>query len=366
LKEATGSFLALMATIQSFPIVPKGSLKTGERPPMFPPGTGPFSVGEWKTGQKLVLKKFKDYWQKGIPRVDEITIRAVSDDAVRFTALRTGELDLIEKLPHQHVERIQKGAVKEATLVFASATGFRALIFNTQKPPMDKIKVRQAVAWAIDKEEIMRGAHWGIATVTNQKMVPGSPWYFDVPDRKRDLEKARRLLREAGISGRLKLKIVATTANKEEVPILQKQLDSIGIDLEPEIVDFTTYIDRQHRGEFDLCTIGGLVASDPHANYYAYLHSEPDTQKRVRNLPGYANPTVDKLLEDGRTTTNRKERLRIYREFAEIVQEEVPVIALGFSPFAFAMKPYVKGLEMNPQGRFFSGDMGLPLLWLEK
>jgi ABC-type transport system substrate-binding protein len=353
-----------MTSIQPFPILSKGSLQTGERPNAFPPGTGPFTLQEWRSGQKLNLKKFKDYWQKGLPRVDEIAIQLITDDSVRFTALRTGEVDLIDWLPYQYAQRIQKHEIKDINLVFAAATGYRGLVFNVKRPPLDKLKVRQAIAYAIDKNEIIKGARWGIGTATNQRTMPGSFWYVDLPDRERDLDKARRLLREAGISGRLKLKIFSTIANKEEVPFLQAQLGSIGIDVEPEILDYTTHNARQRTGEFELATTGGNVALDPHANYYPWFHSEKGT--RIRNISGYSNATVDGLLDKGRVTVNVKERRKIYREFLEIVYEEVPEIPMAFVPNIYGTRPQVRGFELEPNGRFFSGDRGLPLAWLKR
>jgi peptide/nickel transport system substrate-binding protein len=364
LEESTASLLALLTSIQPFPIVSKGSITAGERPTAYPPGTGPFTLVEWRSGQRLVLKRFKDYWQKGIPRVDEMVIQLITDDTVRFTALRTGEVDMIDWLPYQYPERIRKQEIKDINLIPAAATGYRGLVFNVKAPPLDKLKVRQAIAYAIDKEQILKGARWGVGTVTNQRALPGSFWYFEFPDRERDQEKARRLLREAGISGRLKLKIFSTMANKDEVPFIQAQLGAVGIDLEPEILDYTTHNARQRTGEFELATTGGNVALDPHGNYYPWFHSEKGT--RVRNISGYSNPHVDGLLDKGRVTVSPKERRKIYQEFLEIMHEEVPEISLGFVPNIYGARRHVRGFELEPQGRFFSGDKGLPVVWLER
>ena len=140
LKEQTASFLSLAATIQSFPLVPKASLKPGELPSSFPPGTGPFMLAEWKPGQSLVLQRYKDYWQKGMPKVEQVMMRVISDDSVRLTALRTGEVDVIDSMSHQYVDRIRKREIKDVNLVYANGTGFRGLIFNVRKPPLDSAK----------------------------------------------------------------------------------------------------------------------------------------------------------------------------------------------------------------------------------
>ena len=194
LKRPSAALLSTLGTLQSFPVVPKGSVKPGEKPSRFPPGTGPYIMQDWKPGQEMRFQKFASYWEKGIPHIDTLLLRPITDNDVRFTSVRTGDLDLAERVPMQYVERMRKGEMGDLRVTFAEYGGQRSLIFNVQKPPFDNVKLRQAISYAIDKEEILRGAYWGIGKMVNQKMAPGSPWYFPVPERQRNIEKAKALL----------------------------------------------------------------------------------------------------------------------------------------------------------------------------
>jgi peptide/nickel transport system substrate-binding protein len=327
-------------------------------------------VQEWKPGQSQTFKRFPLYWQKGIPRLDEVILRAIPDDNVRLTALRSGDVDVIERVPFPMVSEIRGGRLGDLKLVFAKAGGYRRLTFNVQKPPFDEMKVRQAVAYAIDKEEINRGEFWGLGEVTAQKVTRGSEWYVDFEDRKRDVGKAKTLLREAGFPQGLKIRVQLRRGAEGELQLFQKQLKEAGIDLSFEVLDAATYTSRQFQGEFELIAQGGLTDSDPDIAYYPdYRCEKPEAQsklKRVTNIAGYCNPAVDRLLDEGRKTTDKKQRDGLYREFLRIVHEEVPQIPYIVYPYVFAHAAYVKGFEVDVTGLYFFGQGGIPMAWVEK
>ena len=263
LSEPSTAFLAVLTGVPSLLIVPKDSLRSAEKPQAYPPGTGPYQFVEWLPGKQLVFRKYVGYWQKGVPRVDGIVMRPLTDDEVRMTSLRSGELDFIERVPPQHVVRIQKGEFKDIRLLFAEAGGLNGFIFNVKRAPFDNVKVRQAVAHAIDKEEILNGAYWGIGKVVNQIGIPGYPWYFEVPDRKRDLGKARQLLQEAGYPNGFSAKAYVYFGNTDFLHIAQSQLREVGIQLDTEVLDLPTHMAKQKKGDFWLAVTGGNVGLDP-------------------------------------------------------------------------------------------------------
>ena len=195
IKEPFAPFLATLASLQSFPIVPSGSLQIGDQPKLFPPGTGPYRFEEWQRGNRILLKQSPHYWKKGIPHIDTIVVRPVPDDEVRFAALRSGDVDLAERIPNQHVDAIRKGKYGDLQIALAEGASMKGVIFNVPAPPFNDVRLRQAFAYAINKEEIIEAAYWGLATAVSQKEKPSSPWYFPVPERKRDLEKARALMK---------------------------------------------------------------------------------------------------------------------------------------------------------------------------
>jgi ABC-type transport system substrate-binding protein len=367
LKEPMASFLSLLTTLQTLPVLPKESLKTGERPQAFPPGTGPYRFVQWKPGQGVLVSRFQDYWQKGIPRMDRIEFKHVPDDEARFAALRAGDLDLIERLPLQYVPKVQKGEMPGIRIEVAEGTGLKGLVFNTQKPPFDNVKMRQMVAYALDPREVLRGAYWGVGTVTSQKMFPGSPWYFPIPERKRDLATARRLLKEAGYGSGFRFKLSGTRNVAEELYVIQSQLREAGIEAEIRLKDQIENLKSYTTGDFELASTAADISIDPDRNYFDSFHTELQEGKgRLRNYSGYSNPLADKLLQEGRRTLDPQKRYKIYREFVELIHQELPVLYLLISPNLYVYRVQLKAFEMKGEGRYFSGDTGIPLAWLER
>jgi ABC-type transport system substrate-binding protein len=132
LKEPRAIFLNLLANVEaSFPVLPKGSVAPAQRDlPTPPPGTGPFEFKEYKTAREMVFVRNKNYWQKGVPYLDELVIKPVEDEQVRFAALRAGDLNMIERTPYAFIKKIRNGEFPEIKLTEAKDAGFRRLIFN--------------------------------------------------------------------------------------------------------------------------------------------------------------------------------------------------------------------------------------------
>lgn len=366
LKEPYAPLLAAMASIQTFTVVPKGALEVGEKPSVMPPGTGPFQFVEWKPAEQVTVKKFRNYWQKGIPYLDEVNFRVVVDETARLTALRSGQVDIAERLPYAQVERVKKGLIREVNLVFAWGAGFSAIRFNTQRPPFNDARIRQAVAFAADKDEMIRATMWGIAVPTNQKIVRGSRWFYeDVPDRKRDISRAKALLAEAGYPHGLKVPILTRQGAEGETAVLQKQLKEAGIELQIEVVDFATHTARQKIGDYYITMGGGTgSAPDPDLVYYDF-HSE-EGPERGNNNSGFQNKRLDQLLEEGRRVGDFEKRHKIYREVVLLLQDQVPEIFVMLNPYVFGLRPNLKGFQPSSDGQFSFGLGGLPFTWLEQ
>jgi peptide/nickel transport system substrate-binding protein len=311
----------------------------------------------------MVLRRFRDYWQKGIPRTEEVVLKPVPDANVRLTSLRSGDLDLADRIPLQYVSGIQKGELGNVSVFLAKEGGLFGLNFNTSKPPFSDKRTRQAVAYAIDKGEIVRGAFWEMGAPTNQKMPSGSPWHFPIPERKRDREKARQLLHEAGFPDGLRAKFTVVRGNEEISQVVERQLKQVGIVVEIERLDLATASRQAQEGGHELRTQGGDYDSDPDPTYFPYFHTEKG-QRKAQNLSHYSNPHLDRLLSMGRITLDPARRTAIYREVVEVLHEELPVLWLVMTPYAYAYGPRVKELQMDTQGVFFSGNKGIPFLRL--
>lgn len=366
LRESFVPFLARLSSIQGFPVVPQDSVPPGrEKMSLYPPGTGPFVMVDYKPNQLIAFKKFDQYWQKGLPYLQEVLFRPNEDETVRFTALRTGEFDMVDVIPYEQAARIHRGEIKGFGMERAVAIGYRALVFNTERAPFNNAKVRRAVAYAIDKPKILDALAWGMGFVADQKMLKGSPWFVPLPERKRDLEKARTLLREAGYPDGVKVKFHMQKGRETEAQLAQSQLKEAGIDLELEVMDFAKHQNDLREGSYAAATLGGGAAIDPDLTYYENYHTEAGARKN-NNFARYSNPQVDRLLDQGRSEVDPQKRYRIYKEFVELIYEELPQITLGFRPQFVAFHTYVKGFEIDPNSFFFYGPGGLAMTWLDR
>jgi peptide/nickel transport system substrate-binding protein len=334
---------------------------------LYPPGTGPFRMVEHKSNQLIVLKRFDQYWQKGIPYLAGIDFRAIEDDTVRLTALRTQELDVAERVPHDQALRIQKGEIKGIGLKVAEGSGYLSLIFNTENPPFNDARVRRAAAYAIDKAKIMEGVSWGFGFAADQKILKGSRWFVPTKDRERDLGKARALLKEAGYPSGFRVKghVPRLKTNHDAMLVALSQLRDAGIQVDLEIKEFVTHQNALREGQFTITVMGGLPYMDPDLAYYQYFHTE-NRPTKVSNFPRYSNPKLDKLLDDGRTESDFQKRYRTYKEVVEILNDELPQITLGYVPYVHGFGAHVKDFDLHPNNQFFYGVGGLAMTWLDR
>jgi len=203
LKVGSPAFLLSLTSIRAFSVIPKESLEEGiNKPVKLPPGTGPFRFVDWKPRQRIVLARFNDYWgHKAL--IDRLELRIIRDATVQFTALRAGDVDFVERTPYPWVQQILKGKVKGVNFAKSDFAGFRRLRFNVTAPPFDNHKLRLAVAYAIDKKEIIQAAYYGFGEVVDQKYPKNHARYFKgIKFPSYDLDKAKAMLKEAGYKGK--------------------------------------------------------------------------------------------------------------------------------------------------------------------
>jgi peptide/nickel transport system substrate-binding protein len=321
------------------PIVPRGSL-TADRTTTAPVGTGPFALREWKPGQLLRLTRNPYYWQKGVPYLDEILMQPILDETVRFAALRSGDVDFVDRIPEATVEQIKAGKFPDIRYAFEEAAGSWRLRMNVRKAPWSDVRVRQAVAWALDKEEIARAATWGLGKPAAWRFPKGSFWYVELPERERNRDRARELLKQAGYGGGIKATLPSSVSWISTSQVVKFQLEQIGIQVDLQPMEFGAYRRRIDQRDFDILVSGMPLRSDPHELLYHYFHSK---LVNSTNIPGYANPEVDQLLDEGRTTLDALKRKKIYARLAAVLHEEVPEFVLYLHPIVFGFRSYVQG-----------------------
>ena len=367
LKEASPVFLAYLTDIQSFPVIPKGSLEEGiAKPDRYPVGTGPFKFVEWKPNQRIVFERFADYWGHK-PFVDRVILRDISNSTARFVALRAGDLDIIERTPYEWVKEVKDKKIEGLRVVAASSAGGRRLRLNVADPPFNNKKLRLAVAHAINKEQILKAAYFGFGEPTDQKYPKGHAWYFDdVSGPAYDLQKSRALLKESGYKGEVIPITVRQGEDQEtEAAVLQAQLKEIGMNVKIDLVDFGTYVARQRAGEYAFLFGGTSLDPDPAMAYVQDLVCG-NPRKRSVNIEGYCDKEMDALLRKAASEPNPKQRRLLFKQVVQKLVEDVPFIPIGYTPRFFTLRDYVKGFITNSEGEFRPWGGGLNHVWLDK
>ena len=342
-----------------------------EAKPPRPIGTGPFEFVEWQPRQYVKLKRFPNYWKKDskgtrLPYVDEVILKPMVDDTVRYTALRTGDVDWIFELPFEQVPELKKNPPSGVVPAIKPGVRWFYLMLQTQHGPLKDVRVRQAIAYAMDKKGVMDGLTWGIATPEAQPYAPGSQWYFPIQDpyAKPDLERARKLLKEAGYEKGVQLDTIVRneTIIMNLATLAQAQLKKAGIELKFQVMDRATHQARQEKGDWDVNPGHLAYYSDPDGVYGDYMYGKsPRT-----NYGRYVNPEYDKLIEEARRISDTAKRKELYRKGLEFLTRDVPYVFFGHLPVAQAARSQVKNMKTNCRGdvRWFGG--GVDHAWIEK
>lgn len=348
-KEPFGPLLHHLTHTASSILSEKAVKAAGENYGQHPVGTGPYQFEDWAVGDRITLKAFDDYYG-GKQEIPQVVFRNIPEGTSRAIALETGEVDIAYDL-----EPIDKQTVVEKEnleLVEEPALSVAYLGFNTKKEPFDNTKVRQAIAYAINADDIIEAVLMGAGAPANSPIGPKVFGYN--PDAKQyhqNYEKARQLLAEAGYPKGFKTSIW-TNDNPVRVQIaqvLQAQLRKIGIDTSIDVVEWGAFLDGTSRGDQDMFILGWVsVTGDADYGLYALFNSA--TQGGAGNRSFYSNQEVDDLLEQARTSTDPEQRKALYGKLQVILQEEVPTFSLYDQYQNIGIQSNVKGFSMAPAG----------------
>jgi len=365
LKSPFGVFPTKLATTYQA-ILPVEAVNPATNEMIKPIGTGPFAFAEWKTNDRLTMRRFDRYWEKGKPYLDEVVIKPVPDETVRLTALQTGDVNLVLGVPQARIQDLFAHPSNDYVIrLVRGGAGQGVVILNTRRKPFDNLKIRQAVAYALNKQELTEAAFRGWGRPVNQNFAPSSPWYLKVKDRAMDLAKSRQLLSEAGMPSGFKTS--ATIGNGYDLPavaqVYQAQLRRVGIDVALQMFDIPAWAKRIDSGDFDMENTGFFAKVDPDDGYYRYLHSNGG----VWQLSGFlANSTLDRLLDEGRVESDAEKRKAIYAKVVEIIQEESSMIIYGSGDTAVGWRATVHGFIPQTIGALSYPGGGVQETWISK
>jgi peptide/nickel transport system substrate-binding protein len=368
LKASSPGFLPALADIATFSVIPKNSLDEGmSNPTEFPPGTGPFRITEWVPEQRIVFDRFGDYWgHKAF--LDRVVFVVVRDATVQFTALRAGDVEMVERTPYPWVKEILDGKTRGIQVAQASHAGFRRLTFNVAAPPFDNKKLRHSVAHAMDKKEILQAAYFGFGETTDQKYPRGHIWHLEgLPFPSFDPNKAKASLKESGYKGEtIELLVRQGQDAQDEALALQAQLRRIGMNVKLDVMEPAAYTARRRQGAFAFSFDGSSFGPEPWATYAPDFQCPADLKKRVQNSSGYCNKEVDALFKKAESEMDFGRRREIFRQILTHLAEDLPSVNVSFIPRFYTFRDSVKGFTTDPsEGSYRWSAGGLNYTWLE-
>lgn len=341
LSQPAPNLLAQIGGYKGTAIVDKKNVESGEVKTK-PVGTGPFSLEKYTSGDAITLKANPTYWG-GAPKLDTVKFTFVPEPTVALANLQSGEVQWTDNLPPQQVESLQSN--QDVTLGIVPSNDYWYFATNNAKKPFDDPRVRQALAWAIDRDAITEAAKFGQATVNQTAIPKTSKWFYDYAPYSRDPAKAKQLLADAGVQD-LSIDMMVTNEYPESVQaaqVMASQLAEVGVSLKIRTEDFATWLDDQGKGKFDAFLLSWLGNIDPQDFYYGQHHS-----KGANNYQKFSDPQVDKLLDAGAQETDETKRKADYDQAAKRIVDLASYTYLYNPNVVQAWSPKVTGY--TPRG----------------
>jgi peptide/nickel transport system substrate-binding protein len=358
LKAPDPTFLTSMSTGYAAVVSPTAFQALGKEGfAQKPVCTGPFMVSNWEKGVRIVLDRFDGFWGEKA-KVDQLIIRPIVENAARLAALQQGEVDFIVAMSPEFIPVIKS----DPNLQLLEAPGFHIwwIALNVHVPPLDNVKVRQALNYAIDKQAIIDTILQGAATITNGPII-GHSWANDpnVQPYPYDPEKAKALLAEAGYPDGFSTKFwvpesgSGMIAPKEIGQVVQAQLAEIGVKAEIVTQEWTSYVaDWQNKGldagPYGMAEMSWNFSSpDPAEWLNPNVRTDAHPPGGGFNGGFYSNPQVDELLQKAMETFDRDERAALYKQAQAIMREDCPWIFMFSANNIAAATARLKGITLN-------------------
>jgi peptide/nickel transport system substrate-binding protein len=321
-------------------------------------GTGPFEFVEWVRDSHLVIKRNDAYWNRqGGPYLDRIRYRPIPDDVVKLQSLQSGEIDVMDYVQPRDVAAVK--ADKNLVVVDVPSLADFAYQLNLTRPPFNTKALRQAVASALDLEQIVKGVWLNVGVPANGPIPPTS-WAYDrsIAPIKRDLARAKAKLAEGGQPGGFTFTLTTNNIpiNIQEAAVMQAQLAEAGITAKVKLVDSATLIADGNNKNFDMVSFQWSGRPDPDGNTYQFLRTTPGTSF---NWSGISNPQIDALLDRTREISGQAERRKLYSELTRLLQDELPMIFIVHPIEPKAFSPRVQNYEAIPDGMMRFKDVWL-------
>ncbi len=315
-------------------------------------GTGPFMLKKWVADNSMTLVKNPNYFEKGAPLLDKIIFRVIPEQASLLAGVKSGDLDMATITDGATIRQAMKDS--QINVMTKPGMNVRTFGFNTTRKPFNDVRVRQAIALAIDRKEILNLAEFGMGAPTGPIPVAATEWALPLsklPFSTPDYPRAKKLLAEAGYPKGFSFNIVCSSTYEgglSVAQVIQNELKNIGINAKLEVVEWGVYIDRWVKRDFDSMVELRGGGSDPDRFLYRTLYSTGGVNNFL-----FKDPEVDKLLDLGRSQTKPADRKVTYDKLQILITKKAPVIFLYCPNETQVTGPRVKGFKMIGNGSLY-------------
>jgi peptide/nickel transport system substrate-binding protein len=351
LKAPFSPLIAQLTDRAGMMMSPKAAKAEGDKFGLHPVCAGPYKFVERVQQDRIVLEKFADYWNKDNVLIDKIVYLPIVDPTVRLANLKSGGLDLIERVLATDIKSVR--ADSRLNLSTAIELGYQGITLNighdkAKGPLSQSAKVRQALDLSIDREAINQVVFNGEFKPGNQWVNPDHPYYQKAfPIRGRDVEKAKTLLKEAGVTPPVAVDFMVPKGPETEAvaQVVQSMAAEAGFDMKIRVTEFATSLKQAEAGEFQAFMLAWSGRIDPDGNSYVFLHS-----KAPQNYSAWINADTDKALDGARLVTDMAQRKSIYEKLTKLELDEEAILYLYHRRIIIAHTTKLEGYKQMPDG----------------
>ncbi|MFP4171940.1 MAG: peptide-binding protein [Candidatus Hydrogenedentota bacterium] len=329
-----------------------------------PIGSGPYEFDSWRTGQRITLTRYEDYWGEK-PSLERRLFMFITEDNSAFQVLLQGNIDTMEMTPELWVNRAQGERFEQSFRKYTYYQPRYSYIgWNMRRPQFEDKRVRRAMTMLLDRDEILDTIYHGLGEVITGNFFIKNPEYNEEIDPLPfDPERAQELLDEAGWedstgdgirdkdgeSFEFELLIPADSQEDEQIAtVFQQELSRAGIRMRIRRLEFATLLENVHRREFDAVRLGWSMPPDPDP-YQVWHSSQTDAGS---NYVNFVNEEADEIIEEARVEFDEDRRTELYRRFHEIVHEEQPYTFMYCRETLLAVDRRFRGIEIYPYGPY--------------
>ena len=352
MKSSFAPLIAQLTDRAGMMVSPKAARAAGDKFGTKPVCAGPYKFVERIAQDRIVVERFADYWDKGRIHFDRVLYQPIQDSTVRLANLKSGSLDFIERVLATDINEVKKDA--KLKLITGTELGYQGITLNlangekANNPIAKNAKVRQAFEAAIDRDAVNQVVFNGLNRPNNQWVSPQNPYYLaQFPMPKRDLAKAKALIKESGVATPIALDFMVPNSpeGRAVAEVLQAMTGEAGFDLKIRVTEFATSLNEAEKGNFQLYLLNWSGRTDPDGNIFTFASC-----KGPLNLGRYCDPKTDELLTKARTTVSAAERKAIYAQVAPTILAEGGVLYLYHRTLLFAHSTRLDGFHVVPDG----------------